>query len=70
MNVMAGDRELFPLCLRVVLPAGLACDGMPTYTRFICSHNEDDDESMVPGKPVTLMTLQVIKLRLVRQPSL
>lgn len=27
------SRRVF-FCVRVVLPAGLACDGMPTYTRF------------------------------------
>lgn len=35
--MMMGECGEFPLCLRVVLPADLACDGMPTYTRFICS---------------------------------
>lgn len=55
-----GERGEFPLCLRVVLPAGLACDGMPTYTRFI-SVAREDDELMSSGQILLSMTIKLMK---------
>ena len=64
-----GAFFLFFWCVQAVLQAGMACDGVPTHTRFICSYNEDDDESMSSEPMFVLETLQAIKLGMIRQPA-
>jgi hypothetical protein len=49
------------------LQTDLACDDMPTHTRFVCRYNEEDDELSSAGQMFVSMTLQVVNLRMICQ---